>query len=286
MPEPILQADRLVKHFSRTGDDSRSAPTFRAVDGVSFDVREGEILGVLGESGCGKSTVARLLMKLISADEGVIRYRGREILSMKEREFRPFRREMQMIFQNPFDSLDPSMKIRRLLDEPLRIWKIEPDKKRRENRICAMLEECGLPEESLDKYPGQFSGGQLQRVCIARALLLEPKFLIADEIVSALDVSIQAQILDLLFEMRRRHGLTVLFISHDIAVIRKISDRVMVMQSGRITEIGDSEKVFRESRDPFIRDLIEAVFTVSDRNYSEILEGSKTGSHISSGSPS
>jgi ABC-type oligopeptide transport system ATPase subunit len=264
MPEKqvILEAKDLTRTFqkARTGLFEQ-AGTFTAVDQVSFQLFRGETLGLLGESGCGKSTLARMLMHLLQPTAGEIRIGGTRTDQLSEKAFRPYRQRIQMVYQNPFDCLDPSMRISQLLAEPFRIWQPEISAADREEKILTILSECGLPESSLDKYPREFSGGQLQRLSIARALLIEPEILIADEIISALDVSIQNQILSLLKKMKASHHLSVLFVTHDLSVARKISDRVMVMQSGQLKGIGTPDEVFSNTADPYIQELSSAVFT-------------------------
>ena len=258
----IIEVKGITKVFpgARTGLLSR-ASGITAVKDVSFGLRRGEVLGLLGESGCGKSTLAKILMHLLPPTSGRVLLDGTEIQDLPETAFRKYRKKIQMVYQNPFDCLDPSMRVQRLLEEPLRLWYPDMEPAEREGKILRILEECGLAENSLGKYPGEFSGGQLQRIAIARALLVEPEVLIADEIISALDVSIQNQILRLLEEMKTRHHLSVLFITHDLSVARRMSDRVMVMQEGEIKGIGTPEEVFSESADPYIRALSNAVFT-------------------------
>ena len=261
MKKTVLQVQDLVKRFRQTDSTVFEKKSHAAVDGISFDLYEGEILGLLGESGCGKTTLARMLMHLLRPDEGKIFLDGKEVQDMPERIFRPLRGQIQMVYQNPFDSLDPTRRIRSLLEESMKIWHPSMSSSARKDRILSMLEECGLGEESLGKRPGEFSGGQLQRISIARALLAEPKVLIADEIISALDVPIQNQILQLLMKAKEIHGLTVLFITHDLSVAKKVSDRIMVMQNGKIKGIGEPSLLLDTSKDPYIRALAEAVFT-------------------------
>lgn len=251
MSREILTVSHLTKRFPA----AHGRGAFTAVDDVSFDMVNGEVLGLLGESGCGKSTLAKLILRLIEPSEGTIAYGGKVITAMDERAFRPLRREIQMVFQNPFACLDPRRSIRALLTEPLKIWGLEG-----EQRVEDILDECGLPRSALAKRPSEFSGGQLQRIAIARALLVEPKLLIADEIVSALDVSIQSQILQLLMDIRRRRGLTMLFITHDLAVIRQISDRVMVMREGQLRQIGPCREILDHPTDPYVAELKAAGF--------------------------
>ncbi len=229
---------------------------------MNFYVKEGEILGLLGESGCGKSTIAKLILGLEKPEEGKILWRGQEIQNLTAKEYRPLRREIQMIFQNPFGCLDPQMKIRNLLMEPLKQWKIGDSRRERMGMIRQMLAECGLPEESLEKRTHEFSGGQLQRIAIARALLLKPKFLVADEIVSALDIPVQNQILELLLRMKEAYGLTVLFITHDLAVVQRLSDRIIVMGEGKILEEGTVSEIFKHASHPYVKELKDAVYYV------------------------
>lgn len=255
----LLRAEHLTKYYAEAGGRPWRKKSFRAVDDVSFTVDEGETVGLLGESGCGKTTVARMLLGLVPPTSGHVFFRGREITRLSAGDFRPLRRDIQMIFQNPFASLDPHSKIRCQLLEPLRVWKIGTRETRTE-RILRICEECGLPESSLEKRPGEFSGGQLQRISIARALLMEPRFLVADEIVSALDTSVQDQILRLLMKMKEKYGLSLLFITHDLSVIRKISDQVMVMRDGRLLQKGSYHNLFAHPTDDYVRLLKNAVF--------------------------
>lgn len=253
----VIRVEDLTKRYQ--GRSGIKTPP--AVDGISFELYRGEILGLLGESGCGKTTLARMLVHLIRPTSGRILLNGSRIDDLPESSFRRRRREIQMVYQNPFDCLDPSMRVLRLLEEPMKIWQPRLSRGEMRERIVRILGECGLPEESLRKYPGEFSGGQLQRLSIARALLIEPDVLIADEIISALDVSVQSQILDLLLQMKEKHSLSILFITHDLSVAEKVSGRVMVMRDGQIRGIGAPAEVFTDPTDPYIRDLRRAVFT-------------------------
>jgi len=256
MSEELLSFSHVTKRFPAM----KRGQWFTAVDDVSFDMYPCEVVGLLGESGCGKSTLSRMLLKLIPPTSGEIRYGGREITAMDERAFHPLRREIQMIFQNPFGCLDPRVKIRKLLMEPLKQWRIGENDAERRERVRQMIDECGLPQESLEKYPAGFSGGQLQRIAIARALLVRPRLLVAAEIVSALDVSVQGQILQLLLDMRRRYGLTILFITHDLAVIERMADRVLVMRGGRLLQAGACEDVLGNPTDDYVIQLKESGF--------------------------
>ncbi len=259
--EIVLEFRDVNKSFRRMSPGGKKE-RFLAVDRVSFSVKEGEILGLLGESGCGKSTIAKLILGLEKPDQGQILLRGKEIQGLSPKEYRPLRREIQMIFQNPFGCLDPQRKVRHLLMEPLKLWNIGNSREERMDMIRNMLEECGLSESTLEKKPPEFSGGQLQRVAIARALLLKPKLLVADEIVSALDVPVQNQTLELLLRMKETYGLTVLFITHDLAVVRRLSDRIMVMREGKILEEGSVTQVFEQTSHPYINELRDAVYYV------------------------
>lgn len=212
-----------------------------AVNDVSFDVYPGETLGLVGESGCGKTTLARTLLRLIEAKQGQILFEGRDILSLSRKDVRQVRREAQIIFQNPYSSLDPRMNIGEAVMEPLQIYGRGSTKQHKE-RAAYLLQRVGLNPELMNRYPHEFSGGQRQRICIARSLALNPKFIICDESVSALDVSVQAQVLNLLKELQSEFGLTYIFISHDLSVVKFMSDRIIVMNRGKIEEVGPSEK--------------------------------------------
>ena len=257
----VLEVRGLVKEYRKAGSPFKRADTFEAVSNVSLDVRQGEIVCLLGESGCGKTTLARMIMHLTRQTAGTITLNGCEMQGLNERRFRPLRQYIQMVYQNPFDCLDPSRRVGSLLEEPLKLWHPELSKEERTRRISGMLQECGLDESCLVKKPRQFSGGQLQRLSIARALLVDPKLLIADEIVSALDVPIQNQILDLLVRMKEEHGFSVLFITHDLSVARKVSDRVIVMHRGEVVGFGATDELLENPSDPYIRKLADSVFT-------------------------
>ena len=225
------------------------AGTIRAVDGVSFDVKEGTTVGLVGESGSGKTTIGRALLKLTPEGAelgGSVEFGGREILGMPEREFRPLRREIQMIFQDPSNSLNPRQRVQSIVAEPLEIHCREMGKAERRGRVAELLEQVGLPREAGERYPHEFSGGQRQRIGIARALAARPRFIVCDEPVSALDVSVQAQIVNLLQDLQDSLGLTYLFIAHDLAVVEHISDEVLVMYRGKIIEAASAEQIYRE----------------------------------------
>ena len=261
MSDSILRVKDVVKDYRQTSGMFKRDTLLRAVDHVSFDVHPGEIVCLLGESGCGKSTLARMIMHLARPTSGTIVLDGLEIQDLSERQFRAHRKAVQMVYQNPFDCLDPSRSVRALLEEPLKLWRAGLSRDERADRMSEVLAQCGLDEGCLTKKPSQFSGGQLQRLSIARALLVGPRLLIADEIVSALDVPIQNQILNLLTHMKEEHGFSVLFITHDLSVARKVSDRVMVMNQGKIIGIGTPHNVLDSPTDPYIKQLADSVFT-------------------------
>jgi len=232
--------------------------TIHAVDGVSFTLDRGETLGLVGESGCGKSTIARALTRIVAPSSGSIRLHGEELASLPRRALRPHRRVMQMVFQDPAASLDPRWTVGQLLAEPLHVHSVGTRVSRRE-RVLRLLDQVGLPRDAAERFPHEFSGGQRQRIGLARALALEPEILICDEPVSALDVSVQAQILNLLSDLQKSLGLAILFISHDLSVVEHISDRVAVMYLGRIVEIASRTALFRQPAHPYTRALLDAI---------------------------
>jgi len=250
----LLQVRNLVKQFaSREG---RSP--LRAVDGVSLDVAKGATLGIVGESGSGKSTLARLILRLINPDSGTIFFEGEDLLSLEGAELRRRRRDMQIVFQDPYASLDPRMRIEAIVSEPLAVHGIGTRGERQE-RVARLLELVGLDRSAGQRYPHEFSGGQRQRIGIARAIALEPKLIILDEPVSALDVSIQSQVLNLLMDLKARLGLSYIFISHDLSVVELMSDEVTVMYLGRIVERGLADRLFAHPRHPYTQALVSAV---------------------------
>ena len=251
--EVMLQAQGLVKDFRVPGG------VVSSVAGVDLEIYRGETLALVGESGCGKSTLGRLLMRLIEPTAGKVIFDGVDLNSVSPARMRALRQRMQIIFQDPFSSLDPRMTVGQIIEEPLKIHRLCPDKKEREARVRALMKRISIRPEYYDRYPHQFSGGQRQRVGIARALALKPELVVCDEPVSALDVSIQAQILNLLQDLQQEFHLTYLFISHDLSVVRYISDRVCVMFLGRICEIGDAEEVYSHPRHPYTKFLMDSV---------------------------
>jgi len=250
----LVQVRDLVKHFPVEG----SRDVWRAVDGVSFDIKQGETLGLVGESGCGKSTAGRCLLRLIEPTGGDIQFEGRDVRAMGKRELRELRREMQIVFQDPSASLNPRMKIGDIIAEPLLIHGIGNKDERRE-RVAGLLARVGLDADYMKRYSHEFSGGQLQRIGVARALALNPKLIVADEPVSALDVSVQAQVVNLLQDLQAEFGLTYLFISHGLAVVEHISTRVAVMYLGRIVEIADAKELYLNPLHPYTVALLSAI---------------------------
>jgi peptide/nickel transport system ATP-binding protein/oligopeptide transport system ATP-binding protein len=259
--EPLVEVCDLEVHFPiRKGVVfQKQVGAVRAVDGISFDVREGETLGLVGESGCGKSTTARAIMRLLEPTGGTVRHQGQDITHLSPRELLPIRREMQMIFQDPYSSLDPRQTVGSVIGEPFVIHAIEKDEGRRKKIVQELMEQVGLNPEHYNRLPHQFSGGQRQRIGVARAIALKPSLIVADEPVSALDVSIQAQIINLLEDLQRDLGLTIVFIAHDLSVVRHMCDRVAVMYLGKIVELATSEELFERPRHPYTGALLSAV---------------------------
>jgi peptide/nickel transport system ATP-binding protein len=259
MTEPLLRVRDVKTHFPvRGGLLGRVRGTVKAVDGVGFDVRRGETLGLVGESGCGKSTLGRTLLRLVEPTSGSIQFEGRELTGLSQRELRPLRRRMQLVFQDPYASLNPRMSVRDILGEPFAIHGLERGRER-EAKVAELLDLMGLPRDALDRYPHEFSGGQRQRIGIARAIALRPDLVVADEPISALDVSIQAQIVNLLVDLQRELGLTYVFIAHDLKIVEYVSTRVAVMYLGRIVELADAADLYRRPRHPYTQALLSAV---------------------------
>jgi ABC-type oligopeptide transport system ATPase subunit len=258
--DPLLLVEGLKKYFPvRHGLPGRRTTDYvRAVDGVSFEIRAGETLGLVGESGSGKSTTGYTILQLLRPTEGSVRFRGAELTTLRGESLRRVRREMQIIFQDPYSSLDPRLTVEKIVGDPLDVHRVG-DRDSRRARVHELLELVGFDPAHAHRYPYEFSGGQRQRIGIARALALHPKLLICDEPVSALDVSIQAQILNLLKDLQEELGLTYLFIAHDLAVVRAMSDRIAVMKKGRIVELGDADGVYTNPRDPYTKALLAAV---------------------------
>jgi oligopeptide/dipeptide ABC transporter ATP-binding protein len=252
--EELVRVRALFKHFPVSGSDD----VVRAVDGVTFEIFGGETLGLVGESGCGKSTVGRCLLRLIEPTSGEISFAGRDVRALGGNELRRLRREMQIIFQDPYASLNPRLKVRDIVSEPLVIHRMGNKEERRE-RVADLLKKVGLDPDYMNRYPHEFSGGQRQRIGIARALALNPKLIVADEPVSALDVSVQAQVINLLEDLQKEFNLTYLFISHGLAVVEHISNRVAVMYLGRIVEVASAAELYANPLHPYTRALLSAI---------------------------
>lgn len=255
----ILQVDRLKQYFPVKKDSIFKPKTYvKAVDDISFELFEGETLSIVGESGCGKSTTGRAILRLDEPTDGKVLYMGKDILTLNKKDMRKLRGDLQVIFQDPFASLNPRQTVKQILNEAMAIQNVV-EKSRRKERMLELLGYVGLPPEALDRYPHEFSGGQRQRIGIARALAVNPKLIICDEAVSALDVSIQAQILNLLKKLQKQFKLTFLFISHDLSVVRHISDRVMVMYLGKVVEIAEKKEMFDSPLHPYTKALLSSI---------------------------
>jgi oligopeptide/dipeptide ABC transporter ATP-binding protein len=261
MSEPLVEVRDLVKHFPITQGVlfQRQRGAVRAVDGIDLDVMRGETLGLVGETGCGKSTTARMLVRLLAPTSGSIRFEGRDVAAAKGAELKALRREAQIIFQDPYASLNPRKTVGSIIGEPFRIHGLKGDGDERKHAVQELMDRVGLNPEHYNRYPHEFSGGQRQRIGVARAIALEPKLIVADEPVSALDVSIQAQVLNLLRGLQRDLGLTIVFIAHDLSVVRHMCDRVAVMYLGKVVELASSERLYAHPRHPYTGALMSAV---------------------------
>ncbi|MGA5691988.1 ABC transporter ATP-binding protein [Cytobacillus pseudoceanisediminis] len=270
--EALLKVNNLKKHFSMG-----KGQTLKAVDDVSFHIKQGETFGIVGESGCGKSTAGRTIIGLYNRTEGEVLYGGKNVHTMTEKERFAFHRKMQMIFQDPYASLNPRSTVQEIISEPMEVHGLYPNKKERLKRVYQLLEDVGLNRDHANRYPHEFSGGQRQRIGIARALALDPEFIIADEPISALDVSVQAQVVNLLKGLQKKKGLTYLFIAHDLSMVKHISDRIGVMYLGNLVELTTSENLYKNPLHPYTQALLSAIPIpdpdVEDNRERIILEG-------------
>jgi peptide/nickel transport system ATP-binding protein len=261
--EPLLKVEHLKTWFPlKKGLFNRVYDHVKAVDDVSLDVYPGETLGLVGESGCGKTTLGRSILRLVEPSEGKIIFEGKDVMSLSGNDLREYRKHAQIVFQDPYSSLNPKMRIGDAIAEPMLVHGLEPDAKKRRDKVCELLTEVGLQPEHYQRYPHEFSGGQRQRICIARALAVHPKLIICDESVSALDVSVQAQVLNLLNRLKKDFGFTYIFISHDLSVVRFMSDRILVMYNGRPVELGDADEIFNNPQNEYTKKLINAIPSV------------------------
>lgn len=259
MSEPILKVKGLKVHFPVSGGFLAKKQVVKAVDGVDFEIAPGETFGLVGESGCGKSTTGRALVKIYDPTEGQVIFEGEDITKIKGAELKEFRRDMQMIFQDPYASLNPRMTVGEIIREPMDIHGVYDTKEEREKRVRELLEIVGLKPDHIRRYPHEFSGGQRQRIGIARTLALNPKFIVCDEPISALDVSIQAQVINLLEKIQNEMGIAYLFIAHDLSMVKHISDRIGVMYLGNMVEIGDADDIYHEPLHPYTQALLSSV---------------------------
>jgi oligopeptide transport system ATP-binding protein len=256
---PLLEVTDLVKHYAvRGGVLRRRVGTVHAVDGVSFSVGKGETLGLVGESGCGKSTVARSVLRLVEPSSGAIKLNGTDIIGLSKAEMRPHRRSMQIVFQDPFASLNPRMTAGDIVGEPLSVHGLATGRAQQQ-RVAELFAQVGLRADQMKNYPHQFSGGQRQRICIARALSLGPSLIVCDEPVSALDVSVQAQVLNLLQDLQDQYGMSYIFISHDLAVVKYMADQVMVMNEGEVVELAGSDEIYLHPKHPYTKKLLSSI---------------------------
>lgn len=261
--EPLLKVEHLKTWFPlKKGIFNRVYDHVKAVDDVSLDVYPGETLGLVGESGCGKTTLGRSILRLVEPSDGKIIFEGKDVMSLSGNDLREYRKHAQIVFQDPYSSLNPKMRVGDAIAEPMLVHGLEPDAKRRRDKVCELLTEVGLQPEHYQRYPHEFSGGQRQRICIARALAVRPKLIICDESVSALDVSVQAQVLNLLNRLKKDFGFTYIFISHDLSVVRFMSDRILVMYNGRPVELGDADEIFNNPKNEYTKKLINAIPSV------------------------
>ena len=261
--EPLLKVEHLKTWFPlKKGLFNRVYDHVKAVDDVSLDVYPGETLGLVGESGCGKTTLGRSILRLVEPSEGKIIFEGKDVMSLSGNDLREYRKHAQIVFQDPYSSLNPKMRVGDAIAEPMLVHGLEPDAKRRHDKVCELLTEVGLKPEHYQRYPHEFSGGQRQRICIARALAVHPKLIICDESVSALDVSVQAQVLNLLNRLKKDFGFTYIFISHDLSVVRFMSDRILVMYNGRPVELDDADEIFNNPQNEYTKKLINAIPSV------------------------
>ena len=280
MTEPLLEVRNLKKHFPvKKGIFSRVVGQVRAVDGISFSIAPGETLGLVGESGCGKTTAGRSLLRLIDPTAGEVFYKGEDILKLSHSKMRPLRRDLQIIFQDPYSSLNPRMTVGSIVAEGLHVHDIGT-KSERLDKVRVTLKKVGMDPACVNRYPHEFSGGQRQRIGVARALALKPKFIVCDEPVSALDVSVQSQVVNLLVDLKKEFGIAYLFISHDLSVVQYICDRVAVMYLGEIVEMATSEELYRNPLHPYTQGMAAAAQQVADIDHLVALQDAAAGSFV------